>query len=247
MSDTPTKCSTCGKTASESGVATLNRCAQCKKTAYCNRDCQKEDWKTHKKVCGKRANTGAGNANNHSAPVLKNLEHHVPNPFTQLDQGKYLHDRPKQDVYKLLIDSFRMRQQDETQFENKTTPKSVYTGAASSIEPFRKYVAQAAARPGILPPWWTPETQRECEAFGESGTWNDLRKKVTKAEVIEHYGDEKAPMQLRMLAEAIIGAGLMGQDGSGMRKMMSSMESGGPGSGMKASMINVNQLFGGGH
>ncbi|EOA91456.1 hypothetical protein ACJQWK_04258 [Exserohilum turcicum] len=202
-------------------------CAKCRTTAYCSRDCQKADWKIHKKICAKQANARAGADNSTSAPVLKDLEQHVPNPFTRLDQGKYLHDRPKQDVYKLLIDSFRPRQQDEMQFERKTSPKSLYTGASSGIEPFKKYVAQAEKRSGLLPPWWTSETQSECEAFGESGAWNDLRKKITKADIIAHYGDEKAPMQLRMLAEAIIGAGLMGQDGTIMRRMLCQQESGG--------------------
>jgi splicing suppressor protein 51 len=38
--------------------------------------------------------------------------------------------------------------------------------------------------------------------------------------MVEHYGDDKAPMQLRMLAEAVYGMGSMGQNGAGMRKMI---------------------------
>jgi hypothetical protein len=54
-------------------------------------------------------------------------------------------------MYKLLIDSYRMREADDVNFENKTTPPSVYTGAPSSIEPFRQYLAKAATRPNLLP------------------------------------------------------------------------------------------------
>lgn len=257
MTDAPHKCAKCNKTADEAGLATLNRCAKCKTTAYCCRDCQKADWKTHKKICAQQANQQANSAeafveantmhsSNYSAPRLKDLEQHVPNPFTRLDQGKFLHDRPKKDVYKLLIDSFRMRQQDDMKLENKTHPNTIYTGAASSIEPFQKYLAQAKTRPGLLPPWWTPETKSECEAFGESGAWQDLRKKVTKEDMIKHYGDDKAPMQVRMLAEAIIGVGSMGQNGAAMRGHLRQMESGGPGSGNIMSMMNVSSLLGGG-
>ena len=257
MTDAPHKCAKCNKTADEAGLATLNRCAKCKTTAYCCLDCQKADWKTHKKICAQQANQQANSAeafveantmhsSNYSAPRLKDLEQHVPNPFTRLDQGKFLHDRPKKDVYKLLIDSFRMRQQDDMKLENKTHPNTIYTGAASSIEPFQKYLAQAKTRPGLLPPWWTPETKSECEAFGESGAWQDLRKKVTKEDMIKHYGDDKAPMQVRMLAEAIIGVGSMGQNGAAMRRHLRQMESGGPGSGNIMSMMNISSLLGGG-
>lgn len=225
-------CAHCSKTAADCNVATLNQCAKCKTTRYCSRDCQKADWKVHKKMCANQANTNAtGDAyveantthsSNYSSPHLRDLEKHEPKPFTRLQEGNFLHDRPEKDVYKLLIDSFRMRQQDDKKLENKTTPRSVYTGASSSIDPFRKYLAQAATRPGLLPPWWTSEKQKECEAFAESGAWQDVRKKVTKEEVIQHYGDEKAPMQVRMLAEAVYGAGSMGQSGAGMRQVLAS-------------------------
>jgi splicing suppressor protein 51 len=47
-----------------------------------------------------------------------------------------------------------------------------------------------------------------CETCGKSGAWSDLRSRVSMQDVIESYGDQKAPMQLRMLAEAVYGAGL---------------------------------------
>ena len=37
----------CGFCASEAKV----KCANCKSTYYCDRNCQKRDWKTHKKSC----------------------------------------------------------------------------------------------------------------------------------------------------------------------------------------------------
>lgn len=64
---------------------------------------------------------------------MKSVEQHVPDPFTRLDDGKYLHDRPEKDVYRLLIDAFRMRSEDDMKLENKPTPNSIYTGNPSSI------------------------------------------------------------------------------------------------------------------
>jgi GTPase SAR1 family protein len=41
-------CSSCGKDAKGKS---LLRCGGCKKVEYCNRDCQKADWPSHKRIC----------------------------------------------------------------------------------------------------------------------------------------------------------------------------------------------------
>ena len=203
--------------------ASLQTCSRCHKAQYCGRDCQKAAWKTHKKDCSPSAQP-AGPENKAKQNHTKGLEKHVPTPFTNLDRGVYLHDRPESDVFKLLIDSFRIRQADDYNFEMKVTPQGVYIGAPSSVKPFRLYLKDAVA---ILPPWWTDAKTEECVAFGDGGAWSDLRKKVTKSEIIDHYGDGTMPMQLRMLAEMVYGCGTMGHDGTSVRAMMMMKESGG--------------------
>lgn len=214
------KCTHC-----EKAPANLKTCAKCKVAQYCDRDCQKADWKAHKKICNIFASANTGNTNTQPGPKLKNIEKQIANPFTRLDQGKYLHDRPETDVFKVLIDSFRIREADDFNFEKLTAPQSVYSNASSSIVPFRAYLTLASTR-ALLPPWWSPEKQKQCEAFGESGAWNDLRRRVDKQDIMAHYGDQKMPMQLRMFAEAVYGRGSMGQDGTFMRRQMAAMENG---------------------
>ncbi|KAI0156770.1 hypothetical protein GGR57DRAFT_501158 [Xylariaceae sp. FL1272] len=45
----PSPCSVCGKPAEK-------KCSRCREAVYCSHDCQKNDWKTHKKVCARIAN-----------------------------------------------------------------------------------------------------------------------------------------------------------------------------------------------
>lgn len=153
--------------------------------------------------------------------------HEIKNigPFTHLGAGTYLHGRPEQDVYKLLVDCFRMRQQDNDVLEGHTDPDSVYSGASTSMVPFRKFIDLTVSCSGLLPSWWNDAKRAECEAFGESGNWSDLKKKATKQSIIDHYdGDSKMPMQLRMFGEVAYKRGPGGQDGTAMRNMLMEMK-----------------------
>ena len=118
-----------------------------------------------------------------------------------------------------------MRQEDNYIQEGNIDTNSVYSGAASSIEGFRKFLHLASSRTKVLPPWWNADKQKECEDLGQSETdWSTLKRKVNKHAIIDHYGDERMPMQIRMLAEAVYGRGPGGHDGTGMRRTMMSME-----------------------
>ncbi|KAF2962801.1 hypothetical protein GQX73_g10773 [Xylaria multiplex] len=220
----------------------LKRCAKCSTTLYCSRDCQKADWKTHKKICGKQAQSGSGGGGSSSSALSppKGLQKPITMPFTRLDNNTYLHERPEEDVYRchnptiihqsitcVLIDSYRLRLQDEYTFEGKSAADSIYSGAESSLTGFQKFLRLAASRAGLLPPWWDDEKQKACEALGmDSSQWQNLRSKVEKGDIIDHYGDPRFPMQVRMLAEVIIGQGFGGNDATTMRKTMAMMESG---------------------
>ena len=45
-SDTKYTCASCGKMAKK-----MSRCTKCKMSYYCNRECQKKNWKLHKRIC----------------------------------------------------------------------------------------------------------------------------------------------------------------------------------------------------
>lgn len=46
MSKSTAACNTCLKTETK-----LLSCSRCKRTSYCSKECQKQDWKEHKKDC----------------------------------------------------------------------------------------------------------------------------------------------------------------------------------------------------
>ena len=153
----------------------LKRCAKGKTGWYCSRDCQNADWKTHKKVCAKNANDtaapsgGTGQASANTAAKPQNLSATVDKPFHRLESKTWLHDRPPEDVYQLLIDTYRLRMGDNYKLEGDCDEDSIYGGRADSAAGFRRFLRLAENARGVLPSWWGSENATECEKSGMRG------------------------------------------------------------------------------
>lgn len=192
-------CANCSKV-QEDGAAPLKRCSWCRTTHYCSKDCQKADWKEHKKGCG----SGSSPSNNgflSSKPAVESL--------LGLDTKTWLHSRPEAEVYTLLIDSYRLRIDDEYAFRGDISDFSLY-GGGNPVKDFRRYLQKAEKRTGVLPSWWTKEKRDACIAKGNAKDhWSSLHFAVEKEDIQEHYKNPVMPMQLRMLAEEIWGSSVM--------------------------------------
>jgi mitochondrial splicing suppressor protein 51 len=231
-------CATCSRTRSIDGRP-LQYCAKCHETQYCSRECQKADWKSHKKVCGGSAapasSTSAGSSSNHSTFTSsattpdppKGLSGFIDKPFHRLDSRTWLHDRPKNDVYKLLIDVYRLRMNDSSVFDRVIDTDSIYGGAPHSQPSFRRFLRQVEGKPGLLPPWWSPEKATACENVGmNTNGWSSLAYAIEKKDVLKHYEDPSLPMQLRMFGEQVYGRAPGGGNSDSMRRIQMMTERG---------------------
>lgn len=117
-------------------------------------------------------------------------------PFHRLNDRKWLHERPETDVYALLIDSYRLRMEDNWNF-GSPLPNSIQAGANDGVPEFREYLGKVEAKPGLLPTWWTAEKKEACVAFNDSEDYFDLFDTITKQNVQQRYGDNNMPMQMR--------------------------------------------------
>jgi MYND finger len=63
ISPSPTNKCACCKIPETDPEKPLKLCAKCQTVRYCSRDCQKKDWKLHKKTCASAAQIYAQNAN----------------------------------------------------------------------------------------------------------------------------------------------------------------------------------------
>jgi splicing suppressor protein 51 len=236
--DDPQQCANCAKAGTTEHA--LKRCAKCKTTLYCSRDCQKSHWKTHKKVCASNAahatinagpslstspSTGPSPTTSRAPP--KGLTAAIDKPFHHLNDQTWLHNRPEKDVYKLLIDCYRLRMEDDYNLEGEADEDSIYGGAANGEKGFQRFLSLARSSRGLLPSWWSEEKSSECMRLGmRNSGWSSLASAVGKGDIVEHYGDPGMPMQMRMFGEQVYGRGPGGQPGASMMKMQMMMEGG---------------------
>ena len=70
-------------------------------------------------------------------------------------------------VYRLLLDTYRLRVDDMYTLEGDVDDDSIYAGRADSLQGFRRFMRKITrSNKALLPSWWTPEKQQECEDFG---------------------------------------------------------------------------------
>jgi splicing suppressor protein 51 len=231
------KCNACKKGQPE---VSLMECSKCSTTLYCSQECQKADWNTHKQTCGKT--NQSTNATARLSPP-KGLDQPISMPFTRLENGTWLHDRPEIDVYRLLVDAYRLRVEDTYVMEGDLMEGSIYAGNTDGLRGFRDFLRKAATVSGLLPPWWNNEKKAACEQLGmDTSQWSDLRCAVQKHNIIEQYGDPQFPIQLRMLAEAVYRRGLDGKDLTAVRATMVARESGELGADVRTTVIDLTTM-----
>ncbi|KAF4822729.1 hypothetical protein CGCSCA5_v002456 [Colletotrichum siamense] len=233
-------CQKCKKDITDEGA----ECDRCD-VKYCSKSCQNLHWKNHKKSCARTrtanpseppryttygwAPPSSSTAWNPSRPTpSRGLEAPIVNAFTNLEKRTYLHNRPEKDVYEILIDCYRLRMEDDAKIVGIMEPDSIYASRSSDGKAgFRRFLetARRSVNGKLLPPWWNDEKQQECEAMAaDAGGWSSLKTKLSKADVIQHYGDDHFPMQLRMIGKFVWGSAPGGQDGTQIRRMLASRE-----------------------
>lgn len=218
MADTtPVTCTRCRRSDVAEAQKTCEKC----QVSYCSTDCLKADKTKHQKRCGKSGTTQPNNGGGSSSCSTSVSDQ----PFTHLQRGTYLHDRTRQETFRLLLDCYRLRVDDDLKFDGINPPSNLSDG-------FGKFLEMAANRGGLLPSWWDREAATECRASfegdGRAGRgWNNINKRIGKDEVNSHYGNGFMAMQLRLLGEGVYGRGPGGQPGAGILQTMASSEQSG--------------------
>lgn len=181
--------------------------------------------------------TQAPNTASHNQP----LDINIKKPFHRLHAKTWLHGRSERDVYKLLIDTYRLRVVEDNNLTGNVDVDSPYGGATADggTSGFRRFLRMAQRIPGLLPEWWCPAKTTECIQMGcRTRGWN-VEATITIRAIMMYYGDNSMPMQLRMLGEQIYGTGPGGQNGAGVMQLQLQIES----RGFETGYLDSSPLF----
>ena len=128
--------------------------------------------------------------------------------FDTMFGGSNLDRLTKKECYHQLIDSYRLRVEDDYKYAGD--PHGIYDEEDPRAE-FAEFLDLAEKRVGLLPKWWNKETRSACEAIGvDKASWANLYCAVEKSDIMEHYKENTMPMKLRLLAEKVYGKRVQG-------------------------------------
>ena len=157
----------------------------------------------------------------------------INKPFTALQNGTWLQNRPREDVFQLLSDTFRMRREDKYTFEQDVQEGSVYAGGSprSELKNFRAFLQNATNLDGqrpnhkrLFPVWWSSGEIEKCIEVAKTDEDAKVEYAVEKQDIQDFYQQNDMPMQLRMFGEALDGTTIAGQSGSTMLQLRAAME-----------------------
>jgi hypothetical protein len=134
----------------------------------------------------------------------------IPNPFQRIKDKKWLHDRPKEDVYKLLIDAYRLRMDDDYKFLGLEQPNTPYADANCDGTASLEIFLRMAELSSLLPTWWDESETTACVESAKLLTWSNTAIKITADYVRSYYEDPSMPMQLRISAEQVVRKDMIG-------------------------------------
>lgn len=137
----------------------------------------------------------------------RGLDYGVPKPFTKLTTKTWLRGRTINDVYRLLVEAYRLRMEDDYKMTGvHGTDIDCIHGSAPNIRiSFRRFLEKAPLMPGVLPTWWCERRQHECEEFGMRDGWYMLWNVISIDTLVERYGDRDFPTHLRVFASQVLG------------------------------------------
>ena len=128
--------------------------------------------------------------------------------LSSLVQDDFLHRLSEKNCFIRLIDCYRMRAEDDCKFAYDR--HGLYDDE-DPLEDFQEFLNLAQTRKGLLPGWWNGDKRKACERLAmDSKQWAFVGKKIEKADIMRHYGDNMMPMKIRLLGEKIYGQRVQG-------------------------------------
>lgn len=179
----------------------VKHCGRCHIPQYCSTACQKADWKSHKPSCEPERNTGfsirirpGGPSNNR--PAANALE----------TASRLLSSIPKEEVYRRLIDIYRLRAADTLLMggEERGWTYDLRTGGPPKDD-FHNFLVKARKQ-DVLPTWFGQEAHHACIEYAMNSEGDSfIGHAIDSEDIEEDYKDQSMSTHMRAVAAHIYG------------------------------------------
>jgi len=187
----------------------VRKCSKCKTVAYCSKKCQSLDWKFHKKNCdtgvkfeGAWAPQVRAKPDEPGKSGLMGLAFKTPYPdvkpntIKEADSLKFLKDLPKKEVFKRIIDAYRLHCYEA--YMNNGTKKGIFKSPEDVLTYFTTFLWHVNRLTDILPPWWNFLTGVEFIPFAtDEKSWWYIGHAVRNVEIRRMYKGSAVIWQLK--------------------------------------------------
>lgn len=157
----PPPCQSCAKACSSKPL----RCGKCKTATYCRPECQKEDWRFHKRICKAPAEAGAAGAAGATAPTSAAASTAAPSAAGgEAATSKGYPARPKAENEKVVVDEdvgkwYKHRDWKPGDAPQECAPQRLATEAAANASGATGVSSSAWNAAGTweeknMMPWW---------------------------------------------------------------------------------------------
>ncbi|KAH7134207.1 hypothetical protein EDB81DRAFT_762530 [Dactylonectria macrodidyma] len=130
-------------------------------------------------------------------------------PFTRLSMGTWFLGRSRDEVNRILVDSYRLRMSDMSAAANDADLRDMYHKFRNCPAGFYHFTVMAVQQDGIIPKWWGERNLGRCLHQLEdlrSGQDSGVSDHIDQDVVIDRYGkDMSFPVLLRLLAAKAYG------------------------------------------
>ncbi|KND90042.1 hypothetical protein TOPH_05350 [Tolypocladium ophioglossoides CBS 100239] len=143
------------------------------------------------------------------------LDDPVTFAFTRLTYNTWFEGRRWTDVFKLLIDSYRLRLATQRDLDGKPrrVPDEERREVANGL---RRFLHLAEEVPGLLPQEWNWVHATRCKLLAgcdeDITNWYSLEYLPNEDEITEWYEDDFFSVQLQIFAKLVYGTDVAGQD-----------------------------------
>ncbi|KIW09514.1 uncharacterized protein PV09_00390 [Verruconis gallopava] len=189
-------------------------CSRCKFSnpfmLYCSKECQRNDWSRHKKICGISIDRSTQRPVQVMPARMTNYQWEMPSGPVASFHNILVQHQNEELTYKLVIDAYRLldeakRNYNPSFFDLQAFFRWLDGYSFEGLQQFLSKTLDDDIKTKFMPDWWNEEHRDVCERYAkEKYHWSDIDTNVPREiNDFHRYGGPAVRLPLRLVASKI--------------------------------------------